>query len=84
MMKNMMILMMLTTVLAACQESGKYTQTTESLDGVRWCELGPPNQCDIEAEQHKEKDKGDSNRVVSAPDNCVIYYADGRRENKCG
>ena len=62
------------------------TAPTGALDlgGVRTCELGPPNQCDIEDEVNEPQPIERSDHVVSI--SCVngkelVYYADGRRDN---
>ena len=63
-------------LLPACQEE----RPQGPLDfGVELCELGPPNQCDLE----KEKKDYDPNRVVTKPGSCPVYYADGRRDDTC-
>ena len=68
--------------LASIPES---TVPTGALDlGIdRACELGPPNQCDIEDEVNEPQPIERSDHVVSI--SCVngkelVYYADGRRD----
>ena len=68
--------------LAAVPEPGVSTGALD-LGDVRTCELGPPNQCDIEDESSPVEEIVISDHVVSI--SCVngkelVYYADGRRD----
>ena len=70
------LLILLIVFLFGCKEE----QAQGPLDfDVELCELGPPNQCDIE----KETKDYDPNRIVTKPGSCPVYYADGRRDDTC-